>query len=129
MITPKPRPRQINADDLDAIRAEFTSDMTESRPVIENSDRGITLNKQLAWTIGGGLIGAGLYVGLTIATLSTQVAQSREAWAEATLARQQLETRVRAVEIAQASQTSDLRAIQVGITEIKAAISKIGDAP
>lgn len=24
--------------------------------MIENSDRGITLNKQLAWTIGGGLI-------------------------------------------------------------------------
>ena len=106
MITPKPRPRQINADDLDAIRAEFTSDMTESRQVIENSDRGITLNKQLAWTIGGGLIGAGLYVGLTIATLSTQVAQSRDAWQEATLARQQLETRVRVVEIAQASQTA-----------------------
>ena len=99
------------------------------KPMIENSDRGITLNKQLAWTVGGGLIGAGLYVGLTIATLSTQVAQSRDAWAEATLARQQLETRVRAVEINQAGQTSDLRAIQVGISEIKAAISKIGDAP
>ncbi len=53
--------------------------MTDSRPMIESSDRGITLNKQLAWTIGVGLIGAGLYVGLTIATLSTQVAQSREA--------------------------------------------------
>ena len=39
------------------------------------------------------------------------------------------EARVRAVEIAQASQTSDLRSIQVGISEIKAAISKIGDAP
>ena len=97
--------------------------------MIENSDRGITLNKQLAWAIGSGLIGSGLYVGLTIATLSTQVAQSRDAWAEATLARQQLETRVRAVEINQAGQTSDLRAIQVGISEIKAAINKIGDAP
>ena len=94
--------------------------MTTQR--IENSDRGITLNKQLAWTIGGGLIGSGLYVGLTIATLSTQVAQSRDAWQEATLARQQLETRVRVVEINQAGQTSDLRAIQVGISEIKAAI-------
>mgnify|MGYP007068919649 CR=1 FL=1 len=27
------------------------------KPMIENSDHGITLNKQLAWTIGGGLIG------------------------------------------------------------------------
>ena len=97
--------------------------------MIESSDRGITLNKQLAWTIGGGLICSGLYVGLTIATLSMQVAQSRDAWQEATLARQQLETRVRAVEINQAGQTSDLRAIQVGISEIKAAISKIRDAP
>ena len=45
------------------------------------------------------------------------------------LSQKQLETRVRAVEINQAGQTSDLRAIQVGISEIKAAISKIGDAP
>ena len=97
--------------------------------MIESSDRGITLNKNLAWTIGGGLIGSGLYIGLTIATLSTQVAQSRDAWHEATLARQQLETRVRAVEIAQASQTSDRRAIHVGVTENKAPISKIRGAP
>ena len=67
--------------------------------MIESSDRGITLNKNLAWTIGCGLIGSGLYVGLTIATLSTQVAQSRDAWAEAMLARQQLETQNRALRI------------------------------
>lgn len=35
-------------------------DMTTQR--IENSDRGITLNKQLAWTVGCGLIGAGASV-------------------------------------------------------------------
>lgn len=39
------------------------------------------------------------------------------------------EARVRAVEIAQASQTSDLRAIGVGISEIKAALAKLGDRP
>ena len=39
------------------------------------------------------------------------------------------EGRVRAVEIAQASQTSDLRAIGVGISEIKAALAKLGDRP
>ena len=37
------------------------------------------------------------------------------------------EIRIRAVEIAQASQTSDLRAIQVGIGEIKAQIQKLAD--
>jgi hypothetical protein len=39
------------------------------------------------------------------------------------------EGRVRSVEIAQASQTSDLRAIGVGISEIKAALAKLGDRP
>ena len=39
------------------------------------------------------------------------------------------EGRVRSVEIAQASQNSDLRAIQIGISEIKAALVKIGDKP
>lgn len=39
------------------------------------------------------------------------------------------EARVRAVEIAQASQTSDLRSIQVGISEIKVAINKLGGNP
>jgi hypothetical protein len=39
------------------------------------------------------------------------------------------EGRVRAVEIAQASQTSDLRAIGVGISEIKSALAKLGDRP
>ncbi|RWR06000.1 hypothetical protein [Paenirhodobacter populi] len=36
------------------------------------------------------------------------------------------ESRIRAVEIAQASQSSDLRNIQIGISEIKASIAKLG---
>lgn len=39
------------------------------------------------------------------------------------------EGRVRSVEIAQASQNSDLRAIQIGISEIKAALVKLGERP
>jgi len=37
--------------------------------MIENSDRGITLNKSLAWTVAGGLVGAGLWVGTQLATV------------------------------------------------------------
>ena len=37
------------------------------------------------------------------------------------------EARIRSVEIAQASQNSDLRSIQVGITEIKTQLGKLGD--
>jgi hypothetical protein len=39
------------------------------------------------------------------------------------------EVRVRAVEIAQASQTSDLRSIQVGISKIEVQLQKLVDKP
>ena len=38
--------------------------------MIENSDRGITLNKTLAWVMACGLIGAGITFGTQMATLS-----------------------------------------------------------
>ncbi|WP_170420086.1 hypothetical protein [Ruegeria arenilitoris] len=42
--------------------------------MIENSDRGITLNKSLAWTVACGLVGAGLWVGIQVATLRGEAA-------------------------------------------------------
>ncbi|WP_065328169.1 hypothetical protein [Tritonibacter mobilis] len=42
--------------------------------MIENSDRGITLNKSLAWTMACGLVGAGLWVGIQVATLRGETA-------------------------------------------------------
>ena len=41
--------------------------------VIENSDRGITLNKTLAWTVLVGLLGAGVLVGTQTATLTSGI--------------------------------------------------------
>ncbi|KJZ24087.1 hypothetical protein [Tritonibacter mobilis] len=42
--------------------------------MIENSDRGITLNKSLAWTVACALVGAGLWVGIQVATLRGETA-------------------------------------------------------
>lgn len=42
--------------------------------MIENSDRGITLNKTLAWTVLVGLLGAGVLVGMQTATLTSGIA-------------------------------------------------------
>ena len=42
--------------------------------MIENSDRGITLNKSFAWTMACGLVGAGLWVGIQVATLRGETA-------------------------------------------------------
>lgn len=59
-----------------------------------------------------------------IATIEANIAQktiSRDKQNEV------MESRMRAVEIAQAGQSSDLRSIQIGISEIKAALGKIND--
>lgn len=41
--------------------------------MIENSDRGITVNKTLAWTMVSGLLFAGMWVGVQTATLSAGI--------------------------------------------------------
>jgi hypothetical protein len=54
------------------------------RPHIEQSDRGITLNKSLAWTMMAGLLGAGIWLGTNLTmtqgaveTLKTRQAEDR----------------------------------------------------
>ena len=66
-----------------------------------------------------GLIGYG-----NLQAQQTQMAQEVASVVKSGDAR---ETRLRAVEIAQASQTSDLRSIQIGIIEIKAQLNKMQD--
>jgi hypothetical protein len=44
-----------------------------NKPMIENSDRGITLNKSLAWTMATGLILVGLWVGIQVTELKSAV--------------------------------------------------------
>lgn len=65
---------------------------------IENSDRGITLNKGLAWTMACGMVGAGLWVGIQLASVTTGMDQMSRNSADATAARLSLEVRIRALE-------------------------------
>ncbi|WP_305968571.1 MULTISPECIES: hypothetical protein [unclassified Mameliella] len=37
-----------------------------NKPMIENSDRGITLNKSLAWTVLVGVLSGGIWVGMQV---------------------------------------------------------------
>jgi hypothetical protein len=48
------------------------NEQDEMNQMIENSDRGITLNKGLAWTVASALVCAGLWVGTEVATLRTE---------------------------------------------------------
>lgn len=44
-----------------------------NKPMIENSDRGITINKSLAWTMVVGLLGAGLWLGAQMGELQSSL--------------------------------------------------------
>jgi uncharacterized coiled-coil protein SlyX len=96
-------------------------------------DSTITLGNMLSI----GTILVGLAVGYTQMQATIEAMDQRitaiETQAQASASGQQqeasgLEDRLRAVEILQASQSSDLRNIQTGINEIKVAISRIGVA-
>lgn len=41
------------------------------RPMVENSDRGITLNKSLAWAILTALVAGGFWVGVQVTRMET----------------------------------------------------------
>lgn len=89
--------------------------------VIENSDRGITLNKGLAWTVGTGLIGAGVYVGITIASLTTALDSQNDQISEARQSRSGIEMRVRVLENNAAGSEVQFRNLSSGLEEVKAA--------
>lgn len=90
-----------------------------SRQMIENSDRGITLNKSLAWTVGCGLVGAGLYVGLAMATLTTRLDEVARGGTEAANQRERLEVRVRALENSAAQNRIQFDTLYTSLQEIK----------
>lgn len=101
----------------------------DRRPMIENSDRGVTLSKPLAWMIFVAVVSAVWTGATTIAGLANSTDAVVKALSVTQLHTSQMEARIRAVEIAQASQTSDLRSIQLGITEIKSALSDMRPTP
>lgn len=86
---------------------------------IENSDRGLTINKSLAWTMACGLIGVGLYLGTGMATLSSGLSQIQEATDAASTARLSLEVRVRALENESARSVARFEGFSRSLDEIK----------
>ena len=89
--------------------------------VIEHSDRGITLNKGLAWTVGTGLIGAGVYVGLTIASLTVALDNQNSQISEARSSRAHIELRVRTLENSAAGSEVQFRNLSNALEEVKEA--------
>lgn len=98
------------------------------RQMIENSDRGITLNKSLAWTVAVALVMGGLWVGTTVTRLGSATDQLiRElARTDAELrtdrtAATAIEGRVRALETLTTRQDARFDALSKSLDEVKAA--------
>lgn len=68
------------------------------RKLIENSDRGITLNKSLAWTILTVLIGSGFYFGSELRGMSENIKSAATVADGAAIERRAIESRVRSLE-------------------------------
>lgn len=68
------------------------------KPMIENSDRGITLNKSLAWTLAAALGTGGMWVGTTVAELRSEVRSLHNDSAQRGASRAEHERRIRILE-------------------------------
>lgn len=66
--------------------------------MIENSERGITINKSLAYTLVCGLLGLGLYVGTTVAQLKSSIEGLDSRIAMQSMSSEAREIRVRTLE-------------------------------
>lgn len=102
------------------------TDPSHVRPAIENSDRGITLNKSLAWTLASALALGGMWVGTNVTKLaaSTDALALALTRAEATASSDRaaaiaVEARVRALENLTTRQDARFDALNKSLDELK----------
>lgn len=96
--------------------------------MIENSDRGITLNKSLAWTMAVGFVAGGIYLGTNLASLtaatqnlSAALIETRAAVAEERQSVARIETRVRTLENNASRTGAEFDALRRSLDEVKEA--------
>lgn len=90
-------------------------------PAIENSDRGITLNKTLAWTMLVALVSLVWYGGSTVAGVNHTVTQLAAAAATDRAVISSVAGRVGALEVANARAETVAQELRRGLEEIKSA--------
>lgn len=90
-------------------------------PRINNDDRGITINKQLAWAMILGLVGAGIWLGTETASTKSMIQsladQQTQRHAETLSQRRETDSRLRALESSRATADSELGALRRDFNE------------
>ena len=103
-----------------------------SKPMIENSDRGITLNKSLAWTVSVALVFTGLWVGTTVTGLTNQVqavaSNTEQRMTEAASQRAAMEARIRILENSSTRQDAQFQALAASLEEVKSLLRALSDS-
>lgn len=104
--------------------------------VIEQSDRGITLTKGLAWTMLGGIFGGGLWLGVQLATLSSSIegqagslTQLQAQIAAGVRTQNELDDRVRRLESQQARSDERYSSILSYLARIDTRLERIEQRP
>ena len=91
----------------------------ESKPMIENSDRGITLAKPLAWSMLGTIVAVVWFGGSTVASLSNSTQAVTSALTVMQAAGVQIEGRVRILENNAAAGLARYDALKQSLDEVK----------
>lgn len=99
--------------------------------VIENSDRGLTINKGLAWTVLSALVLAGVWVGTQTATMSSGIRELQgdldQAVSQVTVEadkRDRLAARVRSLEAKSAARDASYAHLSRGMQDLQ---SQLGE--
>lgn len=95
------------------------------RPRIENSERGITLNKSLAWTILVALLGGGFWVGSSVTSLQSITDENKDKISKQTDEITSINTRLRSIENQQARADERFSNILGYLTRIDARLERI----
>lgn len=93
--------------------------------MIENTERGVTLNKQFAYTLLVGLVGAGFWVGVTVSTLSGKIDNLIEKENARAVQVTVLENRLNLLERTESASSANMRNLMQTVTELKQAVDQL----
>ena len=83
-------------------------------------ERGVRLSLPLIWTIGGGLVATGLYLGTSMATLAVESREFRQSITEQREWQASIDARTRANELTSSRNSDRFDTLKQAIDELKA---------
>lgn len=97
-----------------------------NKPMIENSERGITVNKTLAWTMVVGLLAGGYFIGTELSSTKTLLSEiklaSEASRVEMRTVTSDIDSRLRAVETTRAGDGVEINILRRDFNDMRAEV-------